>query len=539
MPRVIAVDLGSHQVKLTSWRLSGRSDIELEDRIGMRVPQGGEPPTLDARLVALDALLDEHPTLAAAPSDRIVLTLPGELAAYHRLVLPFADRAQVDKTLRFALEAEVPYDLDDMVVGYHIVRADETSEVLTVSAREEVVQTWVDGLAERSLDPERVYVDVELLGGLGGMPSLDEHAVAVVDIGHTHTAVSVLVDGKVAWCRTGSVAGFAFTRAIQSALGCDWAEAEARKHGTWSGDEEPTEHGGPSGSGYSQLPPAAKQGMDGAIGLLLAELRSTLLKAEDDLGVEIGEVRLTGGGGNFQELWDYIAADLGVPVRPAAPASGEVLPAGWAVSHSGALALLGKGDRATDLRIGDLAYKGGVDLLRAALVYGSAGAAFFAFAAVLMFAFQYRSLMVEQNAAEEEINQIVSGSFPDAPEFSETTAAVAFMREMTADAIQRAELLGEGAGGVPPTVDMLARLTEAFPPHPTVTVTVDHLSISPASIQFEAETDGYASSAAVEEALQGSEDFSAATKGDETKKGTSVDFPITIPLDGPTADEEG
>ena len=540
MPRVIAVDLGSHQVKLTSWRLSGRTDIELEERVGVAVPQGGLPPTLDARLAALDALLDEHPTLAAAPSDRIFLALPGELASYHRLVLPFADKAQVEKTLRFALEAEVPYDLDDMVVGYHIVKADLQSEVLTVTARKDTLQTWVTGLSERSLDPERVYVDTELLGSLAGLPSLDEHAVAVVDVGHTHTAVAIVVDGSVSWCRTVSVAGFSFTKAIQTALDCDWAEAEARKHGTFAGgaDDEITDHGRQL-SGYAKLPPQAKAAMDGAIGLLLAELRSTLLRAEDDLEIDIGEVRLAGGGANFQELWDYIAADLGVPVRPATPASGEIVPPGWSVSHAGALALLGKGERVTDLRIGDLGYKGGVDLLRAGLVYGTAGAAFFAFAAILMFAFQYRSLMVEQNAAEEEIKQMVVSTFPDAPEFDETSTAVAYMREFTADAIERAELLGSGAGGTPPTIDALARLTEAFPAHPTVTVTVDKLNISPQSIQFDAETDGYASSAAVEEALQGSEDFSGATKGDETKKGTRVDFPITIPLGDAPANEEG
>ena len=70
MPRVIAIDLGSHQVKVTTWRLSGRTDLELEERIAVMVPQGGSAPGLEPRLAALDALLDEHPTLAASPSER-------------------------------------------------------------------------------------------------------------------------------------------------------------------------------------------------------------------------------------------------------------------------------------------------------------------------------------------------------------------------------------------------------------------------------------------------------------------------------------
>lgn len=547
MPRVIAVDLGSHQVKLTSWRLSGRSEIELEDRLAVSVPQGGALPTLDARLAALDALLDEHPTLAAQPSDRCVFSLPGELASYHRLVLPFNDRAQVEKTLRFALEAEVPYDLDDMVVGWRVLKADLTSEVLTVSSPHDRLTTWIKALAERSLDPERVYVDTELLGALGGGPGMGEGATAVVDVGHTHTAVAILVDGKVSWCRTVSVAGYAFTRAIQTALDCDWAEAEARKHGTWTADaanreddvervdDEPTDSGrAAAGSPYASLPERARKGLDGAIGLLLAELRSTLIRAEDDLGVEIGELRLAGGGAQIPELWDYLAADLGIPVRPAKPANGEIVPAGWSVSHSAAQALLGPANQVTDLRIGDLAYKGGTDMLRATLVYGGAGAMFFAFAAVVVFVFQFTNLMQQQSAAEEELRTLVKGTFPETPDslLEDTSSATQLMREFTTDAVQRAALLGDGAGGVPPTVDALARLTEAFPEHPTVTVTVDQLTMTPASIQFTAETDGYAASAEVEKALQQSEDFSTATKGDETKKGNRVDFPITIPLDG-------
>lgn len=529
MPRLIAIDLGSHQVKVARWRLSGRAEPVLEERVAVHVPQGGSAPGLEPRLAALDALLDEHPQMAAGPADRCVFALPGELASYRRLVLPFADKSQVTKTLRFALEAEVPYDLDDMVLGWRVGRVTDKTEVLTVTSRHDTLKSWIGALAQRSLDPERVFVDTELLGLVGGGPEVSGGNVAVVDVGHTHTAIGVLVAGRLTWCRTVSVAGYAFTRAIQTALQCEWAEAESRKHGTFTADDEPTDPSR-SGSGYSTLPPPAREAMDGAVGLLLAELRSTLLLAEDDLGLEIDEIRLTGGGASFPELWDYVATDLGVPVRTVGLVAGEPVPPGWNVCQAAAVALIKRHDQLTDLRLGDLAFRGGTDLLRAGLIYGTAGAAFFVFAAVLVFAFQYRSLAVEQRAAEEELAELVKSTFPEAPEFSETSSAVAYVREFTADAVQRAELLGEGAGGVPPTVDALARLTQAFPPHPTVTVTVNHLTLSPESIQLEGETDGYASSAAIEEALQQNPAFASAEKGDDTKAGSRVKFPITIPL---------
>jgi len=533
MPRLIAIDLGSHQVKVSTWRVSGRNAPVLEDRFSGAVPQDGTPPGLVARFAALDAMIDEQPTLTAGPSDRCVLALPGELATYHRTVLPFSDKAQVEKTLPFALEAEVPFDLDDMLLGWRVLEAGDASEVLSVVSRGEQVQEWIAGLAERGLDPELVHVDTELLGMVAGGPGIGGGAQAVVDVGHTHTAVAIVVDGQVHDCRTVSVAGQAFTRAIQGALGCSWQEAEARKHGTWTdaSDAEDTDPGKPQ-SGYARLPDPARQAMDGAIGLLLAELRSTLIRAEDTLDVDIEEIRLTGGGAGFTELWDYVAADLGVPVRPAAPSDGEVVPSTWTLTHAAMLGLRSGGSEAVDLRIGELAYRGGTDMLRMGLTYGGLGAMVFAATVLVIFVMNYRALAVQQATTEEAIAAIVTETFPEIPEGQRTggSSAIAAIQALTDDAELRADMLGSGAGGVPPMLDMLAQLTQAFPPHPSVTVTVRDLTITPTTITFEGETDSFASSAAVEGALQ-SGGFPTALKGDDQQGRDYIRFPVSIALD--------
>ena len=54
MPLLIAVDLGSHAAKVTTFRSAGRK-AELEDRFSYPVPQAGGVPTLEARLAALQA----------------------------------------------------------------------------------------------------------------------------------------------------------------------------------------------------------------------------------------------------------------------------------------------------------------------------------------------------------------------------------------------------------------------------------------------------------------------------------------------------
>lgn len=545
MPRLLAIDLGTHAVKVTAFRGTGRT-WTYDERYDVRVPQDGAPPTLESRLVALDALFSDRPNLKPTSADAVALALPGGVTTFHRLTMPFVDRGKVEQTLPFAIEAEVPFDLEDMVLGWRVLSQREQTVVLAALARKDQLEVWIGALAQRGLDPAVVYVDGELMapfaagadGGRGGPGA----SVAVVDIGHSHTAVSVVRGGQVEWTRSVNVGGWSFTRAIQQALQCSWAEAEARKHGRLiaartEGSEEheetalqisPSEEQDPAESGYRMLPQAAREAMDGAIGLLLAEIRSTLIQAEDILGTSIEEVRVVGGGSRIPELWTYLQQDLGVPVtRP-----GLEVPASFALSHALALQAAGQaGSPAIDLRVGSLAYRGGTDWVRAAVVYGGMGLGIFVTASLVLFGFRYWQLSREGAAADEQIRTIVSTTFPEIPvtALEDTSAAVALMAEETEDAVNRAAALTQT--GTPPTIDAWHALTEAFPPHPGVTVEVSELNISADAISFTAETDGYASSAAVETSLRQDPRFKNATKGDETRTANGrVRFPISIPL---------
>jgi hypothetical protein len=270
-----------------------------------------------------------------------------------------------------------------------------------------------------------------------------------------------------------------------------------------------------------------------------------LIKAEDTLGAEVVEVRLCGGGSRIDELWDYLSADLGVPIRKATDPRGDSAPGPFAVTQALALASVA-GSAPIDLRVGDLTYRGRTDLLRAALGYGVAGAAFFSIAALVMFAIQFRGLAVEQSVTEAAVREIVTRSFPDVPAATLDTMgkADAVMAQFTQDAVQRASVLGSGTGSVPPTIDALYQLTKAFPPHSEVVVELSDLTITPevegkgGSITFNAETDQFASSAKVEEKLKANPRFAAATKGQEVKTATGrIRFPMTIPLGEQPSDD--
>jgi type IV pilus assembly protein PilM len=540
MPRLIALDLGSHAVKATVFNVASRSQLELTQRYQQPVPQDGVAPTFEHRLAALDALLDDTPALKPTSSDIVLLAWPSTEAAFHRVAMPFTDKAQIERTLPFAVENEVPFELEEMVLAWRIAEQQDQTYVLAALARQARVAEWLAALDRRGIDPASVHVDADVFGSWGGGVAMlvdetpteplvrtpdglnraQEPLLAIIDLGHLHTTVSVIRNATVQYGRSINVGGWTFTRAIAEGTGLTWHEAEQLKHmGSQPGAEPLAEE--------------ARTRLQAAFASLMAELRSALIKAEDSLHAEVVEVRITGGSSLMPGLAEAIHEDLGVPVRQALdPRFGDTPPE-FAVAHALAYATSGGAGSPIDLRVGQFLYKGRTDLVRSALVYGVAGAACFCLAALLMFAVQFRSLAAEQAETEAAVREIVQRSFPDLPEsaLESMGKAEAAMAGLTQDAVQRAEVLGNGTGGVPPTVDALYHLTGAFPPHPDVTVEVSDLTITPVSISLNAETDGFQSSSKVEESLKANPRFHTAVKGQETKLANGrVRFPITIPL---------
>ena len=410
---------------------------------------------------------------------------PGDQATFKYMVLPFTDQAKIEQTLPFAVEGEVPIEMDDMLLGHRVLSKTDRTELLIVIADEESVTDCVARLNEHKIDPSSIVVDADTAGAWGQA----DRVIAVVDAGHQQTTVSVVVDGKVRYCRTISVAGAHFTRAIQSALDCEWAEAEAIKHGESPSvvDGEPV-LGAPAG-----LPPEASKAIEGVTGLFLASVRASLIAAEDQLGCEIEEVCFTGGTSRMSALWDYLGRDLGVPIRRLDDMNGDPIPGAFAVAEAMALQLLGQAPAAIDLRVGGLAFKGSTDALRAMLTFGTAGVSCFLVAALVLFFVQSGQLNQERDATNLMLTDMVGQTFPEitGPQVEDPTLALSVLREQTVAAVERAEVLSD-QDSEPFVVGTLLDLTEALPAHPKVVLQVDNLNLSRKVLAFQAKLESEA-----------------------------------------------
>ena len=527
MARVVAIDLGRHAAKAAVYETAGRS-VGLEGYFTERVADDGEGrgPSLGARLAALDRLLSEHHTWQS-PATIVGLVWPTDDVSTRVIQLPFTDKTQLEQTLPFTVEEVVPFDMDKMLLAWRAIPGDhEGTKAHVTLVRTESLRTVLEALQSRSVDPRKVVVDGEALGVMVSRSG----GVAVVDVGHSSTAISVLLDGVVVGERAIDVGGRRFTQAIAAAMDLSFADAERLKHGEFHPDEEPTEGGLPSG--VASLSPQARTALDGVFGLLLAEIRSTLIAAEDQHGLEIDSVFLTGGGARLEPLPEYLQRDLGLNVEWLAEEDGEGIPPEHGVARALAQ-VLAKNSNAVNLRTGPLAFKGGVNVLRAVVTYGTAGVAFFLVAATVVFAVQFMRLRSELNEVDAQIRSVVLSDFTDTPDgiLAVGDDAAAVMEAGVLSMEERADVLA-GEGRVPPTVDQLLTLTNAFPDPDTVTVNVSDLTVGSLSLTFNAETDTYESAAAIETSIQAVEAFADAVKSNERRARDKVTFTMTIPLNG-------
>ncbi len=239
------------------------------------------------------------------------------------------------------------------------------------------------------------------------------------------------------------------------------------------------------------------------------------------------------------ELWDYLSTDLGLPVTRAVDEDGVPVAGPFAVAQALAAQLGGRTEgREIDLRVGELAFRGGLDFSRAAFTYGGSGLVFFLAAVVIMFVFQYQSLTSELHEVEARVVEEVASAFPDLePEdISSGSMAVAVMQDGMFEAQKVAAAIGDDSG-VPPTIDMLYQLSNSFPPAGQVTVDVDKLTLAPNAIDIDAETTDFGSVAQIEASLKRVPAFAAAAKGNENKNSKGK-ITFTIGIDRGEADED-
>lgn len=242
---LIGVDISSTSVKMLELSVkSGRYCVESYALVPL--PEGAvvEKNIINPEAVAeaLEKALDvgNPSTINAAfaiPTSSVI----------HKIIEMDEDMNDDEREIQIRMDAEqyIPFPLDDVSLDFEVL-PDPTSRpgrvnVLLVATRTENVEARNEaliyaGLTAKVADVES-YAMERALGVFSNTLPLGTRIIAILDIGHSMTTLSVVQDGKIVYTREHVFGGKQLTKDIETRYGLSYPEAgRAKKERTLPDD---------------------------------------------------------------------------------------------------------------------------------------------------------------------------------------------------------------------------------------------------------------------------------------------------------------
>lgn len=356
--KIIGLDVGTWSVKaaLVESTFRGFTLMHVQEH---HIPRGPDGKPVDEDLTAaVRATL-----LAFRDRDTIITAVPGRRALSREMTLPFADEKRIRSVLPFQLDAELPKDVEDLAWDHLLLEEGEDgTKLLCFAVEKEFLRGHLAELQSADADPRIVTLDTLaaawLVPHLG--PGFTGEPLALVDLGHTTTSVTIVEGGRVRTVRTLGRGGHHVTLALMKALEIDYGQAEQVKHGLARLDG-----GLPDGADPGLATLAAGAARE-ALEPVFRDVRLTLHGHANRWGRPVTHALLFGGTAKMPGTDEALAAALGIDVSSpdldTQPWSGVRFPEGESLGwpKAAGLALLALADakaRPVDFRQDDLAYE--------------------------------------------------------------------------------------------------------------------------------------------------------------------------------------
>jgi len=239
---------------------------------------------------------------AAVPGaiDSVLIAADPRLVSTRVLHFPFADLRKVESALAFELENQVPYEMQNTALTWHVAgHAGGTTDVLAALMPKKPLEGLIAEAEGAGLEPRAIVLGEVGLAELA--PHHSHEALAIAALGDSVTHVAVVRDG-LRYARTLRSGGLDIDRALARAFAVEPAVARAAKQGE-------LELLGPGAHDQSKVQEVVAQG--------LAALVTGLSTTFKSLAVADAPTRLllTGGLSRLPGLCDFLRQKLGIPVE--------------------------------------------------------------------------------------------------------------------------------------------------------------------------------------------------------------------------------
>ncbi|HVK04943.1 MAG TPA: type IV pilus assembly protein PilM [Armatimonadaceae bacterium] len=253
-----------------------------------------------------------------------VVSVAGPTVVVRQVQMPTMPEPMLRKSIRFEAGRFISSNVEDSALAFEILGPDPEDpgqmNVMLVAAPREMVDSRVAALERAGL--EAVAVDVEAFALVRSLAECnwsrynDGTLRAIVDIGASHTEVTITLGTQFQLTRSLPIAGDTFTDALKNQLRVDIADAERRKAEL---DLNVLVQGGESAAAYD-----APRAVQNILDELLREIRRSINYYQSQLpegasSQPLSEIILAGGSAQMTGLAPYMTARLGTEVRVGDP----------------------------------------------------------------------------------------------------------------------------------------------------------------------------------------------------------------------------
>ncbi|ENV31712.1 pilus assembly protein PilM [Acinetobacter gerneri] len=234
---LIGIDISSTSVKLLELSFkNGRYWVESYGLCPL-----AEGSVVEKNILNLESIaeaLEKVINTANPNSSNVALAIPTSMVMT-KVIEMDADLSDEEREIQIKMDAEqyIPYPLDEVSLDFEVL-ADQLKNpnkvnVLLVATRTENVDNRVEvlelaGLKSKVVDVES-YALERALGAFADTLPLGVSLVAILDIGHTMTTLSVMQNGKIIYTREQLFGGKQLTEDIQNRYGLTYEEAGKAK----------------------------------------------------------------------------------------------------------------------------------------------------------------------------------------------------------------------------------------------------------------------------------------------------------------------
>lgn len=232
---LLGLDIGTDSIKAAEITTKGGQLRVVRSAVLPIGGKGRNERSDDDLVAALERLQREN----HFGTRRVATAVSGEAVIVRVLRLPVLAGANAQE-MRFAIQSEaqdfIPFDMDDVIFDHQVLGtrsgdAEETTEVLIVAVRKDVIERLVTTLDRAGLQAAIIDVSSFALCNALAYGELvgDNEVVALVSIGASTTSVAILRGGMARFTRDLTTAGNTITNAIANELRISFSDAEVLK----------------------------------------------------------------------------------------------------------------------------------------------------------------------------------------------------------------------------------------------------------------------------------------------------------------------